>query len=265
MKRIRIVRTAVRSEDLFSEDIVELMTRLKLLYEVPFSYLVTEENVLPPESLRFFCIDGNWTDALVQGALSLGRVSEQDGDFDRAVHRVSAPAANCRLRQVRLGLMHENHKRDTEGKEQNTASEIQTGFLLRSALVRQWKGLEITGKSGDRQIEILRMETLADDILIAIFDGELTDLVIAEPQTGLRFGSPDDIRIIQVRSVSDDDSFGKYLSDKVDLNTFTQENGKLHVSRLAEELENVLGQKIGAAEWAFELIAVAHRAEFTKK
>lgn len=119
MKRIRIVRTAVRSEDLFSEDIVELMTRLKLLYEVPFSYLVTEENVLPPESLRFFCIDGNWTDALVQGALSLGRVSEQDGDFDRAVHRVSAPAANCRLRQVRLGLMHENHKRDTEGKEQN--------------------------------------------------------------------------------------------------------------------------------------------------
>ena len=125
--------------------------------------------------------------------------------------------------------------------------------------------MEITGKSGDRQIEILRMETLADDILIAIFDGELTDLVIAEPQTGLRFGSPDDIRIIQVRSVSDDDSFGKYLSDKVNLNTFTQENGKLHVSRLAEELENVLGQKIGAAEWAFELIAVAHRAEFTKK
>jgi len=79
------------------------------------------------------------------------------------------------------------------------------------------------------------------------------------------FVLPDDIRIIQVRSVSDYDSFGKYLSDKVDLNTFTQENGKLHVSRLAEELENVLGQKIGAAEWAFELIAVAHRAEFTKK
>ena len=37
MKRIRLVKAAVRSADLFSADIVELMTRLKLLYEVPFS------------------------------------------------------------------------------------------------------------------------------------------------------------------------------------------------------------------------------------
>ena len=108
------------------------------------------------------------------------------------------------------------------------------------------------------------METLADDIMICIFDGELTDLVIAEPQTGLRFGSPDDSRVIQVRSVADDGSFGKYRGDTVDLHTFTQENGKLDVSRLAKELGNVLGQEIGAAEWAFELMAVAHRAEFIK-
>ncbi|MCI8591052.1 MAG: hypothetical protein HFI88_01605 [Lachnospiraceae bacterium] len=264
MKRIRLVKAAVRSADLFSADIVELMTRLKLLYKVPFSYLVTGEHVLPPESLRFFVIDGNWTDALVQGALSLGRASGQDGVFDQTVHRMSAPVANRRLRQVRLGIMHENHKRGLEGKERNTASEIQTGFLLRSALVRRMKGLEITGKSGDSQIEILRMETLADDIMICIFDGELTDLVIAEPQTGLRFGSPDDSRVIQVRSVADDGSFGKYRGDTVDLHTFTQENGKLDVSRLAKELGNVLGQEIGAAEWAFELMAVAHRAEFIK-
>ena len=45
---------------------------------------------------------------------------------------------------------------------------------------------------------------------------------------------------------------------------FRSENGKLDVSRLAKELGNVLGQEIGAAEWAFELMAVAHRAEFIK-
>ena len=77
------MKAAVRSADLFSADIVELMTRLKLLYEVPFSYLVTGEHVLPPESLRFFVIDGTWTDALVQGALSLGRASGQDGVLNR--------------------------------------------------------------------------------------------------------------------------------------------------------------------------------------
>ena len=260
-----MIQTMAEPLSQFSEDIVEFMNRLRLLYEVPFSYLVTEEAVLPPESIRFFYIDGNWTEALVQGALSVGRVSEADGISDWTLQRLSMSTVNRQLRQIRLQLMHENHKRGLKETEGRAASNFQTGFLIRSGLVRNRKGLEIMGKNGDTRLEVLRLEALADDILIGLFDGELTDLVIAEPKTGLRFGSSDDTREIKVRSVTDDDSFGKYLNDTVDLKQFTQAGGKLDVSRLAQKFGSILGHEIGAAELAFELIAVAQRAEFVKK
>ena len=49
--------------------------RLRLLHGVPFSYLVPDAELLPLESIRFFYLDRAWTDALVQGALSVGTVS----------------------------------------------------------------------------------------------------------------------------------------------------------------------------------------------
>lgn len=256
------------ADNLFSEDIIEFIARLKLLYEVPLSYLITGEKVLPPESIRFFYVDPNWIDALVRGALSLGRVSVQDGVRDGVLHRCSDPVADRQLRQIRWNMMHENHKGMQGAADIQTESEFRTGFIMRSVLVRRMKGLEFIGKSGDKQLEILRMETLADDIMICIFDGELTDLVVAEPKTGLKFGSPgssDSERVIKVRSAADDDSFGKFLDKTVDLNDFTRDNGRLDVSGLAEQFGNILGEKVGAAKLAYELIAVARRAEFIKK
>ena len=43
----------------------KFLARLRLLHGVPFSYLVPDANLLPPESIRFFYIDRAWTDALV--------------------------------------------------------------------------------------------------------------------------------------------------------------------------------------------------------
>ena len=39
---------------------------------MPFSYLVPDADLLPIESIRFFYVDRAWTDALVQGVLSVG-------------------------------------------------------------------------------------------------------------------------------------------------------------------------------------------------
>lgn len=241
------------------------MARLKLLYEVPFSYLVTEEAVLPPESIRFFYLDENWIQALVQGALSLGQVCAQDVVSDRAMQQQSMPMVRQMSQQIRLQKMHENHKKGWKETSAKTKPGVPTGFLIRSVLVRRMRGLEITGKCGETVLAILRMETLADDCLICIFDGELTDLVIAEPQTGLKFGTPDDTRVVKVRSISDDESFGSYLKDVVDVNLFTKANGKIEAAQLARRFGSILGQNIGAAELAFELIATAHRAELIKK
>ena len=54
-------------------DLRQWLARLRLLEGVPFAYLVADSELLPPESIRFFYLDRNWTDALVQGALSVAR------------------------------------------------------------------------------------------------------------------------------------------------------------------------------------------------
>ena len=47
--------------------------RLLTLAGVPFGYLVPDEAMLPPESIRFFRLNENWVRALLDGAFSLGR------------------------------------------------------------------------------------------------------------------------------------------------------------------------------------------------
>ena len=54
------------------------LARLRLLHGVPFSYLVADAELLPIESIRFFYLDRAWTDALVQGALSVGTITTAD-------------------------------------------------------------------------------------------------------------------------------------------------------------------------------------------
>ena len=52
--------------------------RLRLLEGVPFANLIADAELLPPESIRWFYLDRRWTDALVQGALSVGTVNSDD-------------------------------------------------------------------------------------------------------------------------------------------------------------------------------------------
>src|SRR5215210_8102987 len=54
------------------------LVRLRLLEGVPFANLVADTELLPPESIRWFYLDRRWTDALVQGALSVGTVNSDD-------------------------------------------------------------------------------------------------------------------------------------------------------------------------------------------
>ena len=248
----------------YSGDIADYVSQLTLLYHVPFPYLVAEEESLPPESIRFFCLDQNWTDEYVKGALSVGRASQGDACRDQGKWAVTAPAVRRQLPGVRLERMHINHRQGLEADAWNSTFPHQTGFLMRSVLVRRWRGLEITGRDGDRELAILRMETLSDDIVFCIFDGVLTDLVIAEPKTGLRFGAPDTSGVIHVRSTREDDTFGTDSGKTVDFHAFVGEQGKVDVVGLAGSFASCLGEEVGSARLAYELIATAHRAEFKK-
>src|SRR5579872_1512637 len=60
------------------QDIPLWLAQLKLLCGVPLHYLVPDEALLPKESIRFFHVDLNWIDCLVEGAYDLGRACEGD-------------------------------------------------------------------------------------------------------------------------------------------------------------------------------------------
>jgi hypothetical protein len=52
--------------------------RATLFKGVPLFYLAADERMLPAESIRFFHVDQSWLTALIDGALSIGRVTASD-------------------------------------------------------------------------------------------------------------------------------------------------------------------------------------------
>lgn len=268
MKRILLEQTvqgreqkASIQDDALLENISNYITELRLLKGVPFSYLVPEEGLLPPDSIRFFYLDENWLNAFTDGALSIGRVSRREAVSDNKYLAVIAGEATRRLAQPRYRNMHKNHRRTDNAME--ISSKLRTGFILRSPLVGKWKGLEICGYGKEQQLEILRMEALSSEILLCIFDGELTRFVISEPKTGLRFGAPDHTGIIVLRDVSDTSDLGKPLDKKLVLTDYADDNGRLRAADLAKAMKGQLGGAlVSSPQFAFQLIAVARQGEF---
>ena len=110
--------TAIHADTEVPDDLVSWLRDLTALAPVPFCYLVPGTSMLPPESLRFFVVDPSWVNALIEGATSIGRSNA----FDLAHNYVLA------------------------GKLYNavTPPAQASGFLLHSAVVDGWPGLEVT-------------------------------------------------------------------------------------------------------------------------
>jgi hypothetical protein len=68
------------------ESILTFFQKIKRLEGVPFHYLVPNNDMLPEESFRFFRLDPNWVDCLVDGAYSLGDDGERTDTNDSEVH-----------------------------------------------------------------------------------------------------------------------------------------------------------------------------------
>lgn len=170
------------------------LARLRLLHGVPFSYLVPDETLLPVESIRFFYLDRAWSDALVQGALSVGTVSTSDrAELEKVYPHIRADVDSTE-RKVRT-------PQDESLLE--AAGGTITGFLLRSRAVSGWPGMHVRAYSEDvlpddalstvaesdpRRMKVLRMERLAPAVLLVLFDGVPAVVHIEEPRQGLQFG-----------------------------------------------------------------------------
>lgn len=164
----------------------DFIGRLRLLYGVPFRYLVPDSRMLPPESIRFFYVDQNWIDALVDGAASLGRITTSDRAHDAALAPLIREAADNAALDVRRKLL---KRAPAPAPEEDPKY---TGFLLRSAVVAGWPGLEVQAfqtPEGTGPIEMKRMDRLAPDVLICIFPKLFQAVNIHEPKEGVTFGA----------------------------------------------------------------------------
>jgi hypothetical protein len=179
-------RALVAEDEIPLADLGELVGRLRLLYGVPFRYLVPDSRMLPPESIRFFYVDENWIDALTDGAASLGRITTSDRAHDHAVAPLLREAADDAALDVRRKLL----KRAAAPAAEEDPK--YTGFLMRSAVVAGWPGLEVEAfqtKEGTGAIEMSRMDRLAPDVLICIFPKVFQSVNIHEPKEGVAFGA----------------------------------------------------------------------------
>lgn len=176
------------------ESIRSWLGKLKLLNGVPFHYLVPDERMLPPESIRFFYLDINWVNALVDGAYNIGRYAAKTDTVpkmvDRAAKKSIEQTATSSAGNIRLEKLLRPTSKAIESWDKIS------GFLLRSQVVKNWKSLEATayakgqepGTEQSQTLKMIRFERLSPTVVIGLFIGDIYQLDLHEPPEALHFG-----------------------------------------------------------------------------
>ena len=178
--------------------ITNWLGKLYLLQGVPFHYLVPDENMLPPESLKFFCVDQNWLTALIDGAYSIGRTASKDNPtLSNALEAIFYPVLMNDVKNAATNERLLHLKKETSLPLLSNLPTRLSGFLLRSQAVKDFKNMQVVGypkggipsdSTAGSPLSFLRLEHLAPDILIGIFEGLLYRLDLREPSEGLHHG-----------------------------------------------------------------------------
>lgn len=221
-----------------ADDLVQWIGRLVLLYPVPFHYLVPHAALLPQESLRFFHLDDNWVNAMVDGALSIAvRTAAQHASSRAELQSVLSKI----VYQYRLRL--QGKQPEWNPSEQYMATP-KTGFLLRSSIVSGWPGVEVTATTNapaDPNLpKILRFDQIAEGVMFCLARGSLETVTFREPREGITFGLSSEGKLKATKS-------GKVLDVKKDL--LKTAPGVVDVLKLRDQLACS-----GSAELATEMI-----------
>ncbi|MDJ0716841.1 MAG: hypothetical protein QNJ54_21945 [Prochloraceae cyanobacterium] len=246
-------RNSNSTDNDFPEDIKSWFEQLGLLYDVPFNYLVPDEQMLPSESIRFFCLDWFWVESLLDGAFSIGRVQDSDVQQDSNNNPLIGEA-----KQI-------------------------TGFLMRSEVVSGWPDLQIDGSessiNGDlpmvenQKLKILRRDRLSEDVLICLFDGEIRTVDISLKPEGLHFGFNNDETGNLWRELRDPKNGTEMSNWKVQPIPWKDENQTVVnindlANRIKEELKNQNeiddSAPFTAAQFALQMIQGAEKVRLKK-
>lgn len=273
------------------------LVNLRLLHGVPFANLIADTELLPAEirgerggSIRWFYMDRRWTDAIVQGALSVGTVNSDD----RIQLTKSYPAIREELddeeRNVRRLAGASRRSAHIDSSAASGAAGPITGFVLRSSAVSGWPGLHVRAfdvdpEEGDealfseddpRRIRILRLERLAPAVLLCLFDGVPKVVHIEEPRQGIQFGFDFEETGLQrgaTLTPRDVETFESLDGTVIDVPFRVGTSGVVDIRRLAEDLAEVTNtdtvgdpgpniEGMDSAEYAQQLIRFPWRQVF---
>lgn len=253
------------------------LVRMRLLEGVPFANLVADSELLPPESIRWFYVDRRWTDALVQGALSVGTVNSDD--------RIQLGAQYSAIR-AELDTEERNVRLPSDASRRAGGAGPISGFLLRSAAVSGWPGLHVRAFDvdpieGDKarfeddhedRIRLLRLERLAPAVLLCLFDGVPKVVHVEEPRQGVQFGfmhEDDGTQRTATIRPRNKDTFEYIIEDSsgdVDVPFRVGSSGVVDIRRLSEALaakpETGAADGLDSAEYALQLIRFPWRQVF---
>ena len=252
----------------------EWLAHLRLLYNVPFNHLVPDECMLPMESIRFFYIDQNWLDALLDGALSIGIHCSKDAQFHASMNGVIKESAGLNAQKLRCKL-----RGEPETSSDND-TEVMSGILIRSDLVYGWPGLVIQAFLGkDNLLKTLRMERLSPNVLLCIFQGIPDKLEIKEPPEAFYFGVDEKGKIAlreltknvgkpipdeHFKIYDPNNKFSNYLRKGVErvlnIKPESQESGNGLISELEKKLK--LKEGLNSADFAIQMVRTPELLRF---
>jgi hypothetical protein len=251
------------------------LAHIRLLIGVPFDYLVPDARLLPDESIRFFYIDPSWTDRLVDGAISVGKIGTREqahhqGQNDAVTKQLDVTTRGVRdLQRGAISFL------DLRANPRQVSSPVVTGFLLRSAAVSGWPQMDVRAydtvlpnnydpaalPNQAKQLPTLRLERLSPGVLIALFEGVPKMVVCEEPHHGIQFGVHEQSGSF---SVFRRNPVALAIGGSTDVPVRNANPRVLAIAALRRALmkDGALAPQTGSASFAIELLNLPFRQRF---
>jgi len=250
------------------------LAQLILLQNVPFSHMVSDQRMLPQESIRFFYVDPNWLKALFDGAISVGAHNSLLQSINAMIAPVVWNASLSKAAHARDLLL----KRPT-GAVPPIPALPAAGMLIRSALIAGWPGMQVSATASGDVVNIKRMAHLSPTVLLVLWDQAPDTVAISQPQQGISFGAADGW-IIPLRSLAAPDigaTIGRNFPGTGSLTQFMrtdnegknsnvlniQPSGNVTTGYLAPALVAALGiATLSPSQFAIEMLQTPEQIKF---
>lgn len=196
------------------------------LVNVPAHYLISDQTHLPPESLRFFHIDRNWIDAMLDGALS---ISNHMQCYDSKIRTVIKKMVNAYF-EAPLDTEPDTMTSDDAGSKTSDKPKLLPqvptyGFLLRSDICSQFPHLVVEAEMPNLLgAPIVYHKNLDKGVMLCLFDrvpsADFKSLTFTQPPHQQCFSAGDTVR----RSAFEMIYKHPFSNGPVDENTYVWDN-----------------------------------------